>query len=322
MPARPSALARRRARFIIEDPGPQDAILRNLSEEIMGLTISDEGPEAASQLSKLWVSREEFQDTRPLLERVPTSSLNNAIGETLQLSTASVLPSNTSIPSFNTVSQPAASTALFSGQSISPPPTPSIAGPHWPSIPPPGQPSIPPLPGISFPPPQAGEPSTPPLHTSSNSPILRQIPVSSILCGVERRQPQTFSMPIQGVSHTSELPTRLPRRTAAQKVIEGHLQAAISIGLDLDGCEEMTSQEPTLDLYYQLRRLLCNAEKSIQLLSHRDAAVQQAHDDLLSRHMHISKTLVTWQELVCVPDEPRIVDTSKFFIYQAALNLY
>ena len=82
------------------------------------------------------------------------------------------------------------------------------------------------------------------------------------------------------------------------------------------------SQEPTLDLYYRLRRLLCNAEKSIQLLSHQDASVQQAHDNLLSRHTRICKTLVIWQEMVCIPDEPRVVDTSKFFIHQVALNLH
>ena len=89
---------------------------------------------------------------------------------------------------------------------------------------------------------------------------------------------------------------------------------ATSIGLDLNSCEEMVIMEPTIDLYHQLRRQLDLAEKSIRLLRDRDVCVQQARNNLLSQHSHLSEVLVAWHGMLDLPDKPRTVDTSELFI--------
>ena len=134
MPARPSALARRRARYssLVKGPHSQDdaAALESLAEEIEGLTISDNGQETTAQSSRLWTSRQQFQETRPLLERVSTASLNTAIVETFQcVSTSNLSPSL----AVATSGQLASLSASCSNSSTPPlhtrPPPSSLSGP-------------------------------------------------------------------------------------------------------------------------------------------------------------------------------------------------
>lgn len=88
MPANTAARARRRSRYISApaDPLSEDAALFSqddadrLAQQVMAMTISDEGPDVDTQPSKLWTSRGQFQGARPALQpSVDTSAVLKAL---------------------------------------------------------------------------------------------------------------------------------------------------------------------------------------------------------------------------------------------------
>ncbi|PIL30484.1 hypothetical protein GSI_07183 [Ganoderma sinense ZZ0214-1] len=315
MPARPSALARRRARYttLVEAPPPQDAMLEGLAEEILGLTISDSngGQEITAQSSsRLWTSRQQYQDSRPPLERVSSTAINAAIVETFQSVTTADTPSSTQrLPSaIVTSSQPAGSSAS------------------------PSEPSIHPETGISpsslsdlrdvrrLPISTTIEDFTgedplliPGYGSSSGSSVAGQtFPSISHPVHVQpQRTPQSWA--ICDVPNESQVPRRFPRRTAAEKAIQDDLNAAAGIDSDLDDLQKLATLEPTLERYYQLRARLDEAGKGTELLRHQDPRVQQSRDQLHARHAHIHETLTVWADVVGLPDMPRVVNTSYHF---------
>lgn len=316
MPARPSALARRRARYpslnptsplqqdVDTDTPSDDTIMEGLAEEIMGLTVSDEGPDVTSQPSRLWTARQQFQEARLPLERIANTSLTAAIADTFQLVTSPGSSSNPSVPALH-MSQlgiPATSNRPAPATSIHHPPTTL----HMQT----------PVPSPLYRPKKQGlgtstmveeipnEEEPPPLamrSASSPSPPVMQTPLPS-------------SSPIQPLhipANKTQLPCRLPRRSAAQKAIEDDLRTASQIALDLDRWEETAALKPTTEYYHRLRRQLDQAEKSAKLLNHRDARVQTARNDLLARCSKAGEILVVWRGELRLPDEPRTVDTSE-----------
>ena len=297
MPARKSAQEQRRARIFMQESAPQDATLEGLAEEIIGLTISDGGSDTTSRMSKLWTSRQQFQEMRPPPERITSASLNAAIAETFRLATTSA---TTSSPSFS--SPPVTSDVQFSRPSTPPP----VQAPSSRIVP---RPEC-----------QRSQLSTtlgivrdevqPQLAT------IRSVPPSNPSLSVETltHRHQLLPSPSESVSNGVPTPPRFPRSTAMQRAVEKDLRMATSIGLDLNSCEEMVIMEPTIDLYHQLRRQLDLAEKSIRLLRDRDVCVQQARNNLLSQHSHLSEVLVAWHGMLDLPDKPRTVDTSELFI--------
>ena len=109
---------------------------------------------------------------------------------------------------------------------------------------------------------------------------------------------------------TEERPARRPHRTAAQKAIEDQMKTAALIKEDLRLCEEMTKQQPTLQLYYELRDGIRNIARAIELLNRRDEWVQTKRAELLARCTPLQQALAGWSQVVCVPTEPREADTS------------
>ena len=279
MPARKSAFERRRARFTVQEPHHQDAALEGLAEEIMGLTISDRGPDLASQPHKLWTSRQQFQEMQSPLERITSPSLTATFAETLQLAAANA---TTSHP-FDPLYLPAVATS-----NNTPLPGPSaLIESHSSSR-------------------TCPEPLTV-YASTSNSPFLETCSPATLV----PPQSPSPSTGLDGILSNTQLPRRLPRSTAAQKAIENDLRMATSVSLDLKRCWDIAALEPTLDLYRQLYRKLDVAEKSMKLLNHRDARVEQARNGLLVQHADLCKTLVTWRRKL---DLPREVDTSKQLI--------
>ena len=287
MPARPSALARRRARYATLAT-PQDATPERLAEEIVGLTISDDGLGVSQQSNRLWTSRQQFQESRPLLERVGAASLNESLAATLQSLTA------------------VSSTSSFSPARMPAPP-----------------PSLPRLdeqrPTLSTTVEDYLKDDIPQLVTTSSSslPILTQppssewesFPPSTSAQQQPTRTPQ--SSIIYDIPDEKQLPRRFPRRTAAQKAIQDDLQMAAGIGSDLDDLEKTIAQKPTAELYDQLRGQLDEARKSIGLLTRQDPRVQESGECLHARCDRICETLTTWAAVIGLPDAPRVVDTSK-----------
>lgn len=199
MPARADASARRRARYPI--PAESDDVADRLAQQVLAMTIADEGPDVNSQASRLWMPRAQFQMARPSLEPASNTTISSAIMDTFRRTSAAM-------------------------------------------------------------PPPAAQRSVPP--------TLHPIPSTPTTTASSKTIPGPPSPPRFRPCEEQECPSRRPRRTAAQKAIEDQLKAAALVHEDLRLCEEKTRQQPTLQLYYELRHDITNITTSIELLNRRD----------------------------------------------------
>ena len=303
MPARPSALARRRARYPTLGVSPvQDATPERLAEELLGLTICDNEREM-TQPNRLWTSRQQFQEALPLLERAEGASINTAIVETFHsVTTIDDAPSSNPGLSF---------TAATPGQL-------AISSEYSPL----DKRTLPPSPSG-----QRAKQRSPTSTTVEDSPEDNRTQSSTGYApppcpSVPMQPPLSIRYPVQpqdipqrstmgDIPDGTQLPRRFPRRTAAEKGLQDDLKMAAGIGSDLNDLEKVAAMEPTLELYYHLRERLDEVKKSIGLLRCRDPRIQQSRDHLHNRHGVLCKTLTTWSEVIDLPDTPRDVNTSK-----------
>ncbi|KAM5544379.1 hypothetical protein V8D89_002039 [Ganoderma adspersum] len=119
--------------------------------------------------------------------------------------------------------------------------------------------------------------------------------------------------PLPSQPSEEECPAQGPCRTTAQKVIEDQLKTATLIHEDLRLCKEMTKQQPTLQLYYELHHGIRNIARAIKLLNHRDEQVQTKRAELLAHCTPLQQALASWSQVVCLPTEPQKADTSHHF---------
>ena len=143
-----------------------------------------------------------------------------------------------------------------------------------------------------------GPPQTSSTSTSSVDPAPATL---------QRQQTRT----VIDTDDTGERPARLPRLSAAHKNVERQLKQASGISDDLRIFEEKAMQSPTLELYYEIRGQLETVTASIDLLNSRDSRVQEHRNELNERCARLRKVLASWSGVICLPKEPRVVDTSK-----------
>ncbi|PIL30343.1 hypothetical protein GSI_07528 [Ganoderma sinense ZZ0214-1] len=121
MPERASTRARRQARYVTQEPEPDDVDDR-LAQQVLAMTIADEGPDPNSQPNRLWMPRARFQRTRPLPEPASNAAISSVIMDTFQgMSETMSLPAAPPVPS----TSPMASTSRISTR-----PTLSSSGEH------------------------------------------------------------------------------------------------------------------------------------------------------------------------------------------------
>lgn len=241
MPEQASTRACRQARYPTQEP---DDVADRLAQQVLAMTIADEGPDLNSQPSRLWMPRAQFQRARPLPETASSAVVSSAIMDTFQRTSA-------------TMSPPAA---------LDPAPSTTASS----------------------------------ISANGTRPMLRSPGENKSLS----------SPPPPPSQLTEERPARRPHRTAAQKAIEDQMKTAALIKEDLRLCEEMTKQQPTLQLYYELRDGIRNIARAIELLNRRDEWVQTKRAELLARCTPLQQALAGWSQVVCVPTEPREADTS------------
>ena len=116
MPERASTRARRQARYPTQEP---DDAADRLAEQVLAMTIADEGPDLNSQPNRLWTPRAQFQRTRPLPEPASNGAISTIMDTFQQTSATMPLAAPPQVPSTSTAS------ASGISPSLSRPPLPS-----------------------------------------------------------------------------------------------------------------------------------------------------------------------------------------------------
>lgn len=232
MPANPTALARRRERYV-SAPIPRNSTastsvdechdVEELSNQVLAMTIADEGP-TDPQPSRLWTSRADFQTSHVPITPQANPEVVSAIYDTL-----------------HQVKADSFATRFSQAMAATP----------------------------------AANPPTSETESSGDA-----------------------------------LPRRLPRTSAAQKSIQTQLNIAGRIRADVGQWEQRVAHIPTLQLYYELRHYLKQAQTSLESLNSQDRGVREAREELSTRLANLRGILAQWSKVVCT-DEPKFVDTSQ-----------
>ena len=90
MPAQADAHAYQQAQYPI--PAEPDNVADYLVEQVLAITIADEGPDVALQPSRLWTPQMQFQMMRPPLKLTSNATILSAIVDTFQRTSATVPP--------------------------------------------------------------------------------------------------------------------------------------------------------------------------------------------------------------------------------------